>query len=163
MGKPSVGVPTLHAVAFGAGPSPMTLAMTPAGRGELFAQLLAVTTEGEIAELTTAVHLPQEKLLQEFASISNLRFASSGATAAFDFFQTKGSEFGRTVLLLEQGEDIPQDPNGVWCFSPAQHALSTSVGRIAARVFGVGQTLPVGDLLPNYVRPSDPELKLLCR
>src|SRR5882762_10221523 len=46
LGRPCLGVPTLRAVARAAGPSKATVALLPAGRGELFAQLFSVSFDG---------------------------------------------------------------------------------------------------------------------
>ena len=46
LAKPAVGVPTLHAIAYGARPAERVVALIPAGRGEVFAQLLSVSAEG---------------------------------------------------------------------------------------------------------------------
>jgi len=37
------------------------------------------------------------------------------------------------------------------------------VAMLALKEWFGGRRAGAGDLLPNYVRPSDPELKLLCR
>src|SRR5947207_1763330 len=44
--RPCAGVPTLQAIALAAGPSPGSIALLPAGRGEVFAQLFSVTDRG---------------------------------------------------------------------------------------------------------------------
>ena len=46
--RPCVGIPTLHAVAHAAGSSVATVALLPAGRGEVFAQMLSVSKSGSV-------------------------------------------------------------------------------------------------------------------
>ena len=48
LARPIVGVPTLEAVARAGGPSKMTVALLPAGRGEVFAQSFRVEEGSEV-------------------------------------------------------------------------------------------------------------------
>ena len=52
--QPCVGIPTLAAVAHAAGPSRATVALLPAGRGEVFAQMFSVADDGGVTALDTA-------------------------------------------------------------------------------------------------------------
>ncbi len=161
--SPCVGVPTLHAIAFSAGPSPSTLAMLPAGRGEIFAQLLNITEDGQVLELSDAVHLPPLKAIEKFSSIRNLRFAGKGASENFDIFRTKGESVGRPIVTFDVQGGQPYPEGEQWSFFQGLYVLSTSVAMLALKEWFGGGRAGAGDLLPNYVRPSDPELKLLCR
>ncbi len=161
--SPCVGVPTLHAIAFSAGPSPRTLAMLPAGRGEIFAQLLNITEDGQVLELSDAVHLPPLKAIEKFSSIRNLRFAGKGASENFDIFRTKGESLGRPIVTFDFQGGQPYPEGEQWSFFQSLYVLSTSVAMLALKEWFGGRRAGAGDLLPNYVRPSDPELKLLCR
>src|SRR3977135_55846 len=60
--RPCVGIPTLHAVAHAAGPSSATVALLPAGRGEVFAQMFSVAGDGTVTEVDSAAHLSPTKL-----------------------------------------------------------------------------------------------------
>src|ERR687884_2380176 len=55
--RPCVGIPTLHAVAYGAGKSCCTIAMLPAGRGEVYAQCLKVCEAGDVQALERPSHI----------------------------------------------------------------------------------------------------------
>src|SRR5215212_8632457 len=51
LGGPCAGVPTLQAVALAAGESRRSVALLPAGRGEVFAQLFSVMKDGFVTAL----------------------------------------------------------------------------------------------------------------
>src|SRR5678816_1704804 len=53
--RPCAGIPTLHAIAHAAGTSASTVALLPAGRGEVFVQLLAVS-DSTVEDLDDAQH-----------------------------------------------------------------------------------------------------------
>src|ERR1700674_3061947 len=63
MGKDCAGVSTLAAIAHAAGSSSHTLALLPAGRGELFTQLFSVD-DGQVRELDAAAHLTPLAILE---------------------------------------------------------------------------------------------------
>ena len=71
--KPAVGVPTLHAVAHCARPARRVVALIPAGRGEVFAQLLGVSAEGFVTEF--------REQIRQAAESAGLDFGDSGAGA----------------------------------------------------------------------------------
>src|ERR1051325_4743749 len=79
LGRPAVGVPTLHALARAARPARHLCALLPAGRGEGFAQMLRVTAEGEVEELGPPEHLPPARLLERASSGGGVKFAGGGA------------------------------------------------------------------------------------
>src|SRR5207245_8160334 len=53
LSRPCSGIPTLHAIAHSCGPTHVVVAAQPAGRGEVFAQLLSVSGDGIVEELDT--------------------------------------------------------------------------------------------------------------
>src|ERR1700687_6063632 len=56
VGKQCVGVPTLAAIAHAAGRSVRTVALLPAGRGEVFVQMFSVDAD-QVRPLDTAAHI----------------------------------------------------------------------------------------------------------
>ena len=62
LNRPVVGVPTLHAVAFACGTAGRVLASLPAGRGEVFAQLLSTESGNVLKELSEPFHLSPQAL-----------------------------------------------------------------------------------------------------
>lgn len=156
LGRPCAGVPTLHAVARAAGPSSATVAMLPAGRGEVFVQLLSVSADDSIIELDTAAHLPPRRALEKYGSIIKLKWAGEGAHLHHylltEFAEEKGIE------LNEDGLTPPsQEP--VWILSPREDNLSKHVAVLALRQCESDHVIQPDYLRAIYVRPSDAELK----
>ena len=77
--RPCVGIPTLQAVAHAGGTSAATVALLPAGRGEVFAQMFSVSEDGMVVELDSAAHLSPPGLLAKYAGLKNLKWAGNGA------------------------------------------------------------------------------------
>lgn len=138
--RPTAGVPTLHAVALAAGPSPRTVALLPAGRGEVFAQLFSVTKEGLVTELDKATHISPSKLLEKYGSLESVLWCGPGAIANKALLENSASPEGR--------------------LAPAVANLATYVGRLAVMKFREQQLVDPDALQAMYVRPSDAELKV---
>ena len=132
------GVPTLHAVALSAGPSDRSVALLPAGRGEVFAQLLSVTKEGLVTELDQATHISPQRLLAKYGEIENVLWCGEGAVA------------NRALL-----ENEPR-----WQIAPPSPNLAIFVARLALTKFRGNQLQHPDALQAIYVRPSDAELKV---
>ena len=78
--RPVVGVPTLHALAHAARPAPRLVALIPAGRGEVFAQLLGVDEAGVVEELCGPEHVPPARLLERLRGFGGgLKWVGGGA------------------------------------------------------------------------------------
>ena len=138
LNRPCAGVPTLQAVALSAGASDRTVALLPAGRGEVFAQLFSVTNEGLVTELDKATHISPQRLLEKYSSLESLLWCGEGAIA------------NRT--LLETKPD--------WRIVPPSTNLATHVAALALRRFRENQVVDPDALQAIYVRPSDAELKV---
>ena len=63
--RPAAGIPTLEAVALSGGVSAATVALLPAGRGEVFTQLFSVTGSDTVEPLDEAAHIPPTRLLND--------------------------------------------------------------------------------------------------
>jgi len=74
-----VGVSTLAAIARAAGVSPRTVALLPAGRGELYAQMFTVSLE-RVEALDRPSHLNPSVLLEKYR-FENILWAGEGAQA----------------------------------------------------------------------------------
>lgn len=70
--RPCAGIPTLQAVALAAGESTHSVALLPAGRGEVFAQLFSVTKDGFVTALDQATHISPQRLIEKYGSIENV-------------------------------------------------------------------------------------------
>ena len=72
--RPCVGIPTLEAVALSAGRSERTVALLPAGRGEVFTQLFSVPDEDSVEALDEPAHIPPARLSERYSHIENLKW-----------------------------------------------------------------------------------------
>ena len=136
--RPCAGVPTLHAVALSAGASDRTVALLPAGRGEVFAQLFSVTRDGLVTELDKATHISPQKLLAKYGSLENVVWCGEGAIAH--------------GALLEN--------NAGWQIAPPSPNLATHVASLALKKFRESRLEHPDALQAIYVRPSDAEMKV---
>jgi tRNA threonylcarbamoyladenosine biosynthesis protein TsaB len=136
--RPCAGVPTLQAVALSAGESARTVALLPAGRGEVFAQLFSVTKDGVVTELDEATHISPQKLLAKYGSLENILWCGAGAIANKE--------------LLDKHSD--------WRIAPPSQNLATFVASLALTKFSENQLEHPDAVQAIYVRPSDAELKV---
>ena len=151
LGKPCLGIPTLAAIAHSAGTSERTLALLPAGRGEVFAQSFSFTNDGEVSQLDEAVHLPPLRALERYEETMNLILAGDGVRVHLDKFKEWARQHGRKV-------NEPAATVG-WRFFVDEINLSTHVAVLAsARVSNKDFDQPDA-LQAIYVRPSDAEIK----
>jgi len=132
-----VGIPTLAAVAHAAGPSPQSVALLPAGRGEVFAQLFSVSSDGFVTALDQATHISPQKLIEKYGSLVDALWCGEGAIANRDMIEREAK--GR--------------------IAQATHNLALHVAALAVTRFRDQQLDRPDALQANYVRPSDAELK----
>jgi tRNA threonylcarbamoyl adenosine modification protein YeaZ len=159
--RPSVGIPTLHAVAHAAGPSPTTVALLPAGRGEVFAQLLSVSESGAVTELDAPAHLSPPKLLERYSSRPSLKWAGAGAHLQRDLLVDHAQKHG--IYFALQSDIEAEDHDGGWSLTPQEENLARHVAALALEVFQTGEIQSPHSLSAIYVRPSDAELNQKCR
>jgi tRNA threonylcarbamoyladenosine biosynthesis protein TsaB len=155
---PCIGIPTLKAVAHAAGASPATVAVLPAGRGEVFAQMFSVSTDGTVTELDAAAHLSPSRLIEKYGAIRNLIWAGSGALAQDEFLRSCAAENGIIV-----SENATQLKDGVWVPATSIPNLARHVTALALQAFQRGTLQSPKSLRAIYVRPSDAELTQQCR
>ena len=152
LNRPCIGIPTLHAVARSARASKATVALLPAGRGELFAQLLSVSADGEVMELDTPVHLPAVTILQKYAGKPDLIWAGPGAQSHREMLREQA---------LKQG--INFDESGTlsrgWRLAQPTDNLAAEIAALARQRYNLDEGQGADSLHALYVRPSDPELK----
>lgn len=154
---PCIGVPTLHALAHAAGPSPATVALIPAGRGEVFAQMLSVSSDDEVTEIDRASHLSPTRLVEKYAEIANLIWASNGCEthgAVIKDYAAKHETPFREILNLP--DNYSHEPG--WTHVALKTELAAHVAALALKQFDSGKTCSPHSLGAIYVRPSDAEL-----
>ena len=146
LGRPCVGIPTLHAIAHAAGPSSGTVALLPAGRGEVFVQLLSVSLEGAVTELDTPAHLAPQKMLDKYGAMEQLSWAGPAA------------EMHRDLI----GNYDEERQHG-WNLAPREPNLAQHVAALALHKFRRQETPSPDSLRAIYVRPSDAEAQQRCQ
>jgi tRNA threonylcarbamoyladenosine biosynthesis protein TsaB len=155
--KPACGVPTLHAVAYGARPARRVVALIPAGRGEVFAQLLSVSVEGDVTEIESPTHLPPTLLCERVAQLGGgVKWIGSGAVKFRELIEQAARSAGVEFKDSDAGGETEED---VWTLAPASEALAETVALLACARVAVGGAWDAGALGAIYVRPSDAELK----
>jgi len=149
-----VGVPTLEAIARAAGPSERIVALLPAGRGELFAQLLAVAADGAVIPIDQAAHLKPAQVWEKYSSIRNLKWAGEGALiqapALKEYATANNISFVEETDLATTGDS--------WRLVPSCENLAAAVAAIAFSEFQRGRAGTAESLTAIYVRPSDAEI-----
>ncbi|HEX8457205.1 MAG TPA: tRNA (adenosine(37)-N6)-threonylcarbamoyltransferase complex dimerization subunit type 1 TsaB [Pyrinomonadaceae bacterium] len=184
LNRPVAGIPTLHAVACACASTTAerVLACLPAGRGELFAQLLLADGEPSVAELNDAVHEAPAALFERAAKWGgDLKWAGKGAHAHADVL----SEFaaGRGIVWRVEGGDESVGENSAgdggesagaavapgaagrvtWTLAAPSEVYATQVAALGLQRYLAGRATNAEDLQALYVRLSDAELNERCR
>lgn len=144
--KPIVGVTSLEAAAFAAGPAPYVCAMVNAYKNELYSQLFSVGSGP--AALPVALDAPLvstfETALDRVAELNELIFAGDGAETGTETIEARSRMLG----------DIK------WVIHRADSCGAEVVSRIALLRYDQGETGEAGSLKACYVRPAEAEIKL---
>ena len=154
--KPVVGVPTLHALAHAARPARRLCALLPAGRGEVFAQMLLVTPEGRVEELSAPEHVPPARLLEMLSGEGRVKFAGGGAHKFEGLLRESAAALGFDFGELANTDEEPRE--GEWALAPKVSSLAPDVGALALSRYEAGERGGADELRAIYVRPSDAEL-----
>jgi tRNA threonylcarbamoyladenosine biosynthesis protein TsaB len=161
LSRSCVGIPTLNAVAHAAGYSTRTLAMIPAGRGEVFAQLLSVDKTGEVTPLGEAVHQGPLRLLESVAHLAQLKFAGEGAQQHELLIKAVAEREG--IALSDEkasGLEAVATSEKLWRISAHASALALNIAALAYLHERRGAAIDAEQLQAIYVRPSDAELNI---
>lgn len=161
--KPVVGVPTLHAIANSVRPAQRVAVMIPAGRGEVFAQILSVNAESEIIEQEAPVHISPAFFIERVARTGGgLKWTGSGAQKFADLIREHASFNGISVVTVD--EMRAREPSVIeWELVSTENALAVNVGIIAKMIFESGTSADVEGLRALYIRQSDAEIQEKCR
>lgn len=158
LGQPCIGIPTLHAVAHAAGPSRATVALLPAGRGEVFVQLLSVSSQRVVTELDPAAHLVPQRVLERYGALRNLKWSGPGANLHGALI--KDAARAREIEFREEsGNGAGEEEQQGWSLASQQRRLAINVAALALQQFREGNTTGPQSVSAIYVRPSDAELK----
>jgi tRNA threonylcarbamoyladenosine biosynthesis protein TsaB len=138
--RPTVGIPTLEAVALSGGVSAESLALLPAGRGEVFAQLFSVLGPDLVEPLDEAAHIPPARLFERYGDLETVTWCGEGATS-------------NRELIASWSE------NRDWTIAPQTKGLASHVAKLAFARFKLNQFDNPFALRAIYVRPADAQLK----
>lgn len=156
---PCIGVSTLPAVAHAGGASRVTVALLPAGRGELFSQSFSVSEDARVTELDAASHISPLKLVEKYGRLEDVTWAGPGALAQGDFLRSQAQERG--ITFHETTKPGGEQPSG-WKLAAEIDNLASHVAALALQSFQSGVTQSAHTLSAIYVRPSDAELNERC-
>jgi tRNA threonylcarbamoyladenosine biosynthesis protein TsaB len=162
LSRPCAGIPTLQAVAHAGGSSLATVALLPAGRGEVFVQMFSVAEGGVIAELDAAAHLSPAKMFAKYAGLKDLRWAGSGAHLYKELLENEAQARGISFVTDSIVEAWSEKGSGVWELAPEESNLAGHVAALALQLFQSGALQSPHDLSAIYVRPSDAEINQKC-
>lgn len=153
MEKKCSGVSTLAAVAAAAGESTRTVALLPAGRGEVFAQMLAVK-DGGVSALDSASHIAPQALPIRYGEFPALLWAGEGAHLQIEVLRDQAR--ARGINFASNG--APHNSTGGWIVAPPQHKLADAVAHLALHEWQAGSVVDAQSLHANYLRASDAEI-----
>jgi tRNA threonylcarbamoyladenosine biosynthesis protein TsaB len=138
--RPAVGIPTLEAVALSGGVSAESVALLPAGRGEVFAQLFSVLGPDLVEALDEASHIRPARLFERYGDLETVTWCGEGAIA------------NRELIA---GWTEKRD----WTIAPEAGDLASHVAKLAFARFKLNQFDNPFALRAIYVRPADAQLK----
>jgi tRNA threonylcarbamoyladenosine biosynthesis protein TsaB len=160
LGRPCVGIPTLHAIAHAAGRSDLTVALLPAGRGEVFVQMLSVSSEGEVSALDMPAHLPPQEMFARYSAEKSIKWCGPGAHLHSELLRKHAQ--GRRLSFFDELNGLAEEESqSGWTLAPLEKELSRSVAALALQELTRDNLGSADSLSAIYVRPSDAELK--CR
>jgi tRNA threonylcarbamoyladenosine biosynthesis protein TsaB len=148
--RPCVGIPTLEAIAHSVGICESVVAALPAGRGEVFVQMFAVSADN-ITPLDKATHVSPASMLERYSSWDSLCWCGEGAR----LHQDKIRQFAE-----QNGKQFSGEGHNGWRLFPPTPNLAEDVTALASRKLANKELQSAEDLRAIYVRPSDAELKM---
>lgn len=157
LGRPCVGIPTLHVLARSAGPSSATIALLPAGRGEVFAQSLSVSPEGNVKEMDTPAHLAPLEVFERYGELQTLLWTGPGAQIHRDLIRDHAQKRG--IEFRDPGVEVKEASEKCWTLAPEVLNFGEQVAPLALEHWKRREPMTPAHLTALYVRPSDAELK----
>jgi len=154
-GKNCAGVSTLAAIAYASGESEKTVALLPAGRGEVFSQMFSVRDD-QVRELDAAAHLKPETVLQRYGAFADLKWSGEGAHFHQELLRRSAQT--RDFSFTEESSNGADHAGKGWTLSARVEQLSHAVATLALISYREGQTVSPDTLRADYVRASDAEI-----
>jgi tRNA threonylcarbamoyladenosine biosynthesis protein TsaB len=163
--RPCIGIPTLQTIAHAGGPSAATVALLPAGRGELFAQMFSVSQHLIVTEIDSAAHLSPQGLVERYGTLKDIIWAGPGAHQQREFAIESAKQVG--IDFAEDSTESPgldeQSRGNVWRLATRNSNLARHAAALALLLFQRGEVQSAHSVQAIYVRPSDAELNERCR
>ncbi|HSB26922.1 MAG TPA: tRNA (adenosine(37)-N6)-threonylcarbamoyltransferase complex dimerization subunit type 1 TsaB [Pyrinomonadaceae bacterium] len=156
--RPAIGIPTLDAIAHSAGVSQATVAMLPAGRGEVFVQMLTMQENGEVMALDDARHLPPVRAIENYLDRGEVLWAGDGAQNYSNVIREFALKAGYSFI-----SDAPvkfESRPKAWVLAEPPLSLAEHVALLAVNRVQDQSGLTANSLRAMYVRPSDAEIKV---
>ncbi|HJR07233.1 MAG TPA: tRNA (adenosine(37)-N6)-threonylcarbamoyltransferase complex dimerization subunit type 1 TsaB [Pyrinomonadaceae bacterium] len=165
LNRPVAGVPTLHAIAAACAPTPRVLASLPAGRGEVFAQLLSVEDAGVVEELSEPFHLSPATLLEKAVMWGgDIKWAGAGAHVHVGALREFANERGIVWRDDTVTVDVVASDNKIsWTLAQPFESYAAQIASLGLINYRQGSAGGAEDLQALYVRLSDAELNERCR
>lgn len=138
--RPTAGIPTLAAVALSGGVSAESVALLPAGRGEVFTQLFSVLRPDLVEALDDPAHIPPARLFERYGDLETVTWCGEGAVVHRELIES-----------VAAGRD--------WKIAPQTNSLASHVARLALNRFERKELENPFALRAIYVRPADAQLK----
>ncbi|HKE56964.1 MAG TPA: tRNA (adenosine(37)-N6)-threonylcarbamoyltransferase complex dimerization subunit type 1 TsaB [Pyrinomonadaceae bacterium] len=155
LGRPCAGIPTLEAIAHAAGASTRSVALMPAGRGEVFAQMFSVSLEGTVTALDSPSHITPDSMIDKYGDLEGICWCGDGALIYRERIEERARQRGFGVSDGQIGKKHPSS----WRFAQPEPYLASHIGALALAKVATAQLETPGTLAAVYVRPSDAELK----
>ncbi len=159
VGRPCVGISTLQAIARTAGLSRGTVALLPAGRGEVFVQFLSVTADGSVVERDSPAHLSPHIMLDRYSGLGSITWAGPGAQVHRELIRSYAA--ARQIAFSDNSSKFLAESG--WSLAPEADNIAEHVAGLALLKLQCGETADPHRLTANYVRPADAAFKEQCR
>src|SRR5262245_58362113 len=98
------GIPTLDAIAHAGGASVRLVALLPAGRREVFAQLFSVLPDGTVTPLDEPAHITPEAMINKYGDLVGICWAGPGAALYRDKIVARAQQREFVVSEEQTGE-----------------------------------------------------------
>lgn len=142
--KPVVGVTSLEAAAFSAGPAGYVCALVNSYKGEVYSQLFSFDGEGVPVAQNDPMVSTFENALERVTHLDQVVFAGDAAEAGAEVISRTAAARGERKWVIKQSE----------------HSLAEDVARLAFLKYKRGELESAAALKACYVRPAEAEIKL---
>lgn len=146
--RPCAGIPSLFAIAHAGGPSAATVALMPAGRGEVFAQLLKVLPDYSVVGLDQPAHLSPKRMLDKYGELEDVLWSGEAAQLYAELINDYSARQSHASAPRLRGAR----------FAAPVNILAEHVSALAFQSALAGGLVSADMLQALYVRPSDAEM-----